>query len=204
MPRKIRFPWSPLRWTFYDCEIQSCIPQYGEEKDPQFEYCDGWDDHANMGISAIATYSNWDGAFRVFSQYNAEGFQELINKSDRIIGFNSKSFDDKLCIANNIKIQTSYDLLAETWLAAGMPEVYTPGVTRSGYKLENLARANFNIGKFGTGELAPMLYQQGKVEAVEAYCLTDVYLSVRLLWLGWDGQLIDPTSGDKLQLRPLV
>lgn len=204
MARRFRFPWKPLRWIFYDCEIQRCIPQKGEENDPEYEYCAGWHDHANMGIASIVTYSGWDRAFRIFNQYELESFQALVNQCDRVIGFNSKSFDDNLCRANGIKIQTDYDLLNETWLAAGLPEKYTFGVTKPGYKLEGLARANFGMGKAGTGELAPMLYQQGKLEAVEVYCFTDVYLSIKLLKLGWEGELIDPISSDRLQLRPLV
>lgn len=200
---RIRLPWQPLRWLFYDCEICNLIPQKGEENDPDYVYCEGWHDHAHMSISAIATYSNWDDAYRIFSGDRLQDFQKLVNKSDRIIGFNSKSFDDKLCAANEIKIKTSYDLLSEVWLAAGMPEIYTYGITKPGYKLENLAQANLGMGKSGSGELAPKLFQQGKVHAVNSYCMLDVYLSVQILKMGWAEELIDPVSGEKLKLRSL-
>lgn len=204
MSTKVRFPWQKLRWLFYDCEIMSCIPQPGEEiKDHAYKYCAGWHDHANMGIACICTYTSWDNSYRVFDDDNLDGFKKLIAKTDRIVGFNSKSFDDKLCAANNIKISTDYDLLGEVRLAAGMPENYVKGVTRSGYDLNSLGQASLSMTKSGSGEFAPVLFQDGKQQAVQAYCLNDVFMSVQLLRLGWEGRIIDPTSGDDLQLRPL-
>lgn len=193
-----------LRWIFYDCEIINCIPNRNEPQNPDLNYCGGWNDHSNMGISCIGTYSNWDNAYRIFDFSQLGEFQKLANNADHIIGFNSKSFDDKLCKANGLKIFTSYDLLSETWVAAGLPPTYAPGKTIPGYKLENLAQANFGYGKSGSGELAPMLWQQGKRQAVKGYCLGDVFLSIEILRLGWDGELIDPVRGGKLKLRSLA
>lgn len=187
------------RWLFYDCEIIKTIGYHSE-----YQWCNGWQDYESMGISCIATYSNWDNAYRIFSQETLDLFQKLVNKSNHIIGFNSLSFDDKLCAANRLEIKTNYDLLSQVWIAAGLPPTYTKGITTAGYSLEKLARANFGSGKTGSGELAPILWQQGKQQAVKAYCMTDVYLSVELLKLGWKGELVDPIKGEMLKLQPLA
>lgn len=200
---RFKLPWQPLRWIFYDIEISTCIPQDGVDNDQGYTYCKGWDDHAGMKIACIATYSNWDEAYRIFEQPNFRKFQRLINQSDRTIGFNSISFDDKVCAANGLKVSTSYDLLSQIWVAAGLPPSYTKGVTKPGYNLEKLARANLDMGKSGSGSLAPVLWQQGKKEEVKAYCLRDVFLSFELLKKGWRGELLDPNSADKLVLAAL-
>lgn len=201
--RKIKFPWQPLRWLFYDCEIQKCIPSDDDDENSGYEYCGGWHDHTHMGISCIAAYTSWDKAYRVFDDESLDEFKGLINKTDRILGFNSKSFDDKLCAANNIRLATDYDLLEEVRIAAGMPPTYVKGITRAGYSLDSLSKFNFNAGKTSSGEFAPKLFQDGKYEALQAYCLNDVFLSVQLLNIGWDGMLFDPTNELNLQLRPL-
>ena len=196
---RFKLPWQPMRWIFYDCEIIKCI---GHQ--PGFECVDSWGDHANMGISCIATYSNWDNAYRIFQADELQQFQKLVNQSDRVVGFNSLSFDNKLCAANGLKIQTSFDLLSQTWVAAGLPPTYTKGVTIAGYSLEKLALANLGTGKSGSGSLAPVLFQQGKKHSVYMYCMNDVYLSVELLKLGWAGELIDPANGNKLAIAKLT
>lgn len=200
---RFKFPWQPLKWIFYDIEISTCIPEPGKDLDPSITYCKGWDDHAAMQIACIATYSSWDRAYRIFEKVDLPQFQRLVNRSDRVIGFNSISFDDKVCTASGLKIRTSYDLLSQVWVAAGLPPTYTKGVTKSGYSLEKLAQANLGMGKSGSGSLAPMLWQRGQKEEVKAYCLRDVFLSVALLNLGWQEKLFDPNLEEWLTLAPL-
>ena len=59
-----------------------------------------------------------------------------------MIGFNSLSFDDKLCKAHGIEVETTYDILCEVRQATGQPPFYAKGFTRAGYNLDALAKAN--------------------------------------------------------------
>ena len=188
-----------LNTLIYDCEIKRCIPGRDGFLKPGLEYCDGWNDHAGMGISLIGTWTNWDNRLSIWSEKTFHLFQEQVDRADLIVGFNSLSFDDKLCAANGLKIQTNYDLLSETWAAAGMPRRYTPGKTRAGYKLENLAKANLGKGKSGSGELAPELWQRGDKWAVIRYLTDDVLITKALFEVR--SHLIDPTSDSPLCLR---
>lgn len=183
----------------YDCEIIKCIPSKNGYKKPGFDYCAGWNDHANMGISLIGAWLSWDNSIRIYPQSAFDKFQEAVKQSDLIVGFNSISFDDKLCRANGIDIETDYDLLSEVWAAAGMPRQYTYGVTRPGYRLEDLAQANLGKGKSGSGELAPELWQRGKQSEVVRY-LTDDILLTKAIFDRRDN-LIDPTDLSSLCLR---
>lgn len=190
-------------WLFYDCEIINCIPDRNAPNDPELTYCSSWDDYRNMGISCIATYFSGIDSYRIFKSNQFAEFQGLVDSADHVIGFNSKSFDDKLCAVNGLRIKTTYDLLSETWIAAGLPPRFTRGLTVAGYNLQQLAQENLGMGKSASGELAPVLWQQGKKHAVYTYCLFDVYLSVEILKLGWQGELIDPLTGESLKLAPL-
>lgn len=182
----------------YDCEIIKCIPDKNDLRKSGLEYCKGWDDYANMGISLIGAWLSWDNSIKIYPQSAFKAFQDAVNHAELIVGFNSISFDDKLCRANGIEISTDYDLLSEVWAAAGMPRTYTYGVTRAGYKLENLAWANLGRGKTGSGELAPELWQRGKEWEVARYLTDDILITKGIFQ---KRQLIDPTDKSILQLR---
>lgn len=188
-----------MKILIYDCEIIKCIPDRNGYQKPGLEYCTGWNDHKNMGISLIGAWLSWDNSIRIYPQSAFDKFQQIVNEADLIVGFNSISFDDKLCKANGIEIKTDYDLLSEVWAAAGMPRQYTYGVTCAGYKLENLAQANLKRGKSGSGELAPELWQRGKQWEVAKYLTDDILITKAIFQRR--SQLIDPTNNFILCLR---
>jgi hypothetical protein len=193
-----------MKTLIYDAEIINCIPPKSGEINPNFSYCQSWNDYANMGIAVIGTWLSWENYFqryRVFTNQQLEEFQRLVKQADRIVGFNSLSFDDKLLQANDVALSTDFDLLCEIRKASGQPPHYVKGVTRQGYSLENLAQANLGIGKSGTGELAPVLWQQGRYEEVINYCLHDIKLTKRLYCLFLSKRLYDPTNGRRLPYR---
>jgi hypothetical protein len=181
----------------YDCETINCIPI--GEYNPDFQYCKSRDDFKGMGLSVIGAYASWTGRYHVFLNDNLYDFRDLIKQAERIVGFNSLAFDDKLCWANDIQIKTNYDLLCEVRVAAGMPPHYVKGVTRKGYSLNDLAQANLNIEKTGSGAIAPQLWQKGDKGKVIDYCLNDVMLLKELYQQR--KQIIDPTNQNLLYLR---
>lgn len=189
-----RSPSSPF--VVYDCEIVRCLPT--DSPSPDLEYCAAWDDFENMGISVIAAYSSWDDRYHIYLADNLGDFQALVDRAEEVVGFNSIAFDDRLCAANGLKVQTTYDLLCQVRIAAGMPPHYVKDVTRPGYSLEKLAVANLGYGKSGSGALAPQLWQQGKYGQVIDYCLGDVAIAKGL----YDRRdsLLDPTNRKRLRL----
>ena len=187
----------------YDCEIIKCIPTGATFS--EYEYCNGWDDFSNMGISVIGFYSDsqslWTRGYNhCLSPFY--DFQKLINNESAIVGFNSKKFDDNLCQANGIKIETTYDLLEEIRIAAfGSPD-WQDTPKGFSYSLNAIAMAN-GRAKTGSGALAPQLWQEGRKQEVIDYCVNDVKLTVEMLMLGLEGKLKDPNTGELLRLKPL-
>ena len=193
----------------YDCETLR-IPYTGGEKKPGIEYADGWRDFKNLGIACIGFWSSWKG-FDIVSESSLERFQDFANETNEIIGFNSERFDDLLCQANGIEIKTTYDLLLESWRAAGLDPAYTfpkdgdPKIRAkyAGFRLDDLAIANLTRRKTSTGAKAPELWQQGKFRKVLSYCLGDVTLTRDLFYLGLQGKLWHGASRQFLKLKKL-
>lgn len=202
----------------YDCEIIRMIPDRGSPvtKLDGFEYCGGWEDFKNMGISVIcATDLNTDDCYVFLHPDSSEIVSEMwitlsstiydfedFSQSSKIYGFNSRKFDDNLCQANGINLKTDFDLLEQVRLSAyGSIEWFDCPKGRT-YKLDALARANGLWGKTGSGELAPKLWQQGKQKEVIDYCINDVCLTKELILKFNAGELIDPNTG--LILNPVL
>lgn len=166
----------------YDSEIVKAIPDKNAPPVTGIEYCAGWHDHANMGISVIGAYDYWEQRYRVFCQDNLSEFQKLVDDHDLVISFNGLAFDNKLCAANGVKVsdEKTYDLLVEIWRAVGLGPTFERQ-THGGFGLNALTQLNFGIGKVGTGAFAPVLWQQGKYGEVIDYCLDDVMLTKALL-----------------------
>lgn len=190
----------PINAVIYDCEIIRAIPD-SEERLGEIEYCSGWRDFANMGISCIGAYDFLQDKYHIFLEDNFAEFWALADSREHIIGFNSLYFDDLLCAANDLPIKTTYDLLAEVRTASGQPPYYVRGETRGGYNLEALSQAKLGYGKSGSGAQAPILWQSGQKGAVINYCLLDIQITKKLFDLRHD--LKDPTDGKVLKLRNL-
>jgi len=187
----------------YDIEIINAIPT----KEPRIEgieYCKSWGDFEGMGIAVIGYKWNDEPAD---CAYNAESFLDVLRFYDddehQLVGFNSLSFDDKLLAAHGLEgIETHYDLLEQVRIAAGFKAHFQSVPRGYSYKLDALAKAN-GMAKTGSGALAPVLWQQGERQSVIDYCLHDCEITAAILDMGLAGELIDPNTGNKLQLAGL-
>jgi DEAD/DEAH box helicase domain-containing protein len=196
----------------YDCEIIHCIPPRNGYLDPRFSYCQGWHDFKNMGISVIAfQLIGWksfsDGLYSITNldnsiPYSFDSLKEILSEAPLVIGFNSKKFDDALLKANNIVIQTHYDLLEEIRHVGYGSSRWQDQPKGRNYSLDAIARAN-GMKKAECGNLVPQLWQQGQYQKVIDYCLNDVRLTTSILQLGQQGNLIDPNTGKYLKLKKL-
>jgi hypothetical protein len=193
----------------YDLKIALAIPpENAADRIPELEYCNGWDDFANMGISCVAWVlldakllqtqelycSHWAGNI-------AEAFHVISRDSNCIIGgFNSRKFNDRLLQANDVSIDSSFDILELVLTAAEMKDVR---YWEKGYKynLAAIAAAN-GMAKTGEGQNAPILYQTGMYTKLLNYCLTDAIVQAEILTKLLKGKLIDPNTGELLYIDP--
>lgn len=195
-----------IKALIYDIEILKGICGSKETKIEGIEYCDGWKDHANMGISVIGAYEYATGRPRVFCLDNKEEFRNACLDADLLVGFNNIPFDNAVIKAtwwgpDEPADHRCYDILREVWAAAGLPAEFNPK-THGGYGLDAMCEKNFGIRKSGNGALAPVDWQRGNIGAVIDYCLNDVFMTKRLfdeILLG--APLKNPRGGPDLKLR---
>lgn len=188
----------------YDIEIAKAILGKGEGRKEGVEYCDGWRDHANMGISCIGAYDYQEDRYRVFMGDNLDEFALLVAGRSPIVGFNNIAFDNAVVRHHGITIpdSDSYDILVELWRAAGLGDAFQYP-SHLGFGLDAACQANFGIGKTGNGALAPVLFQQRRFGELVDYCLTDVHRTKKMLDKIIDtGTLLDPRNKSKtLEIR---
>ena len=185
----------------YDIEIIKAIPT----KEPRIEgieYCQNWVDYIGMGIAVIGFKGNNHPCRWVD---NVDDFKHILlfYEDYQLIGFNSRSFDDKLLAAHGLEgTATHYDLLEQIRIAAGFKAHFQSVPRGYSYKLDALAKAN-GMAKTENGAMAPVLWQQGERDRVREYCKVDVEITAAILDLGLAGELIDPNTSNKLQLASL-
>ena len=189
----------------YDIEIVKGICPVNEAPIPGIEYCEGWHDHAGMGISVINAYDYYEDRYRCFCEDNFDAFQELVEDREVICGFNSIRFDNAVCEANGIEVPElkSYDILREMWLSAGLGAEFNR-TTHRNYGLDKTGEVNLGQNKTGHGALAPVQWQRGEIGKVIDYCLGDVWITKRLLDLILIRQeLISPADGMTMLRMPI-
>lgn len=174
-----------MKALIYDIEIVQAIPSKRGPRLPGIDYCQGWYDHENMGISVIGTVEWPSLRPHIFLQDNIKEFFVLSQQSDLLVGFNNINFDDRVILATYPEVADyfteipRYDLFREIWAAANLgPEFKYP--THADCGLDAVCRANSIGVKSNNGSLAPLLWQQGKQGEVINYCLNDVFLTLKV------------------------
>lgn len=177
-----------------DAEIKKMIPVAGEDRHPYFEYCDGWQDFANMGISCLCVYEYNTDQYHMFLDDNIHMLQALLDGADLIVGFNAIAFDNKLLRGSGFFVddERCFDIMVELSKAAGLDA----GVHQKGYSLANTLKNNIKEAeKNGHGADAPIDYQTGKFGNLATYCLNDVRKTKALFDLILEkGGLYNPTD----------
>lgn len=185
-----------MKILIYDCEIIKAIRDHKKVDLAHIEYCNGWYDYENMGISVIGVNfidELGDDIYGVMGKLDS--FQYGLDVTDVLVGFNNQSFDDKLLKANGFIIPDTvinYDLLAEIWEGAGLGREFVYP-THAGFGLDAICKANGLGEKSGDGANAAILWQKGKHQEVIDYCENDIRLTRKLFDLIQEtGEIRDP------------
>lgn len=199
----------------YDCEIKKCIPQKSDNPvNPYvYNYCKGWGDFSGMGISCIVTYNTLSSEYKLYMDDNIHLFaNDIIGAEGPFIGFNNAQFDNPLiasCVGKEIGdylASNCYDIMRNSILGFDPSKVNSKKIIMKGFSLNNFSNTNLGSAKTGSGELAPMLYQKGKIADLVNYCMMDVKLTLGLVRLIRDtGHLKHPNiDRATIKMRPLI
>jgi len=180
------------RCIVYDIEIVKAIPDRKVAPIPGIEYCAGWQDFQGMGIAVLCATDVQERVPRVFLEDNLADFA-VWSKDAVLCGHSNHGFDDEIVRALGLWTAAgSYDILRHLRAAVGEPMDFTPGVTKGGRKVNDLARLNLGIEKSMDGAQAPVRWQQGHRGEVIDYCLRDV--SIELALFDLRSRMVDPVT----------
>lgn len=189
-----------MKALIYDIEIAKAICGRNEQRIEGVDYCEGWHDHAGMGIASIAAFDYIEDRYRVFMADNFGEFAALVKERSPIVSFNGISFDNRVCAANEIDLpnENTYDILVQLWRAADLGSTFN-FKTHGGFGLDAVCQANFGVGKTGSGALAPVQFQRKQYGALLDYNLTDVHRT-KLLFdrILATGELVDPRNRNRM------
>lgn len=162
------------------------------------------------GELVAARPREWDNAswpvYHVFMEDNLPLFQELVERAEVLVGFNTVKFDNPHLERAGIRLgnKTQFDMLREMWIASGLdPDNFNPR-THGGFSLRQTLETNLPhlTEKQDNGAWAPVLFQRGKLGGLVNYCLKDVRLELELLRHLWGtaGLLISPKTREAIRL----
>jgi hypothetical protein len=187
-----------LSYVVYDLEIERAVPDRRGTRQPGIQYCQGWQDHAGMGVAVVGCYDSKHDRYRAFGAEALGMFAALVEDRDLRVSFNGQAFDDEVLAAAGCVLPPAhhYDLLREVRDALGEARRY-----EKGYALGSLAGRCLGAEKGGNGALAPVRWQLGhRVEVVD-YCLEDVRLTRLLFERVLAGEPLLDARGVALPLR---
>lgn len=166
-----------------DVEIEKAIPpRPGEFRDSTIQYCEGWRDFANMGVTCVCTYELDTHLSRVFLIEDLPDLQKYL-AGKATSGFNTCRFDLPLLAHHGVTVDQSkhYDVLEKIWVTLGLDPDHFVYATHGGWSLDAVCEASFGEKKSGNGAMAPVWWQQGQKGRVIDYCLRDVWLEAKLI-----------------------
>jgi hypothetical protein len=146
-----------------DAEIKKGILGKNDVPMEGIEYCEGWRDFANMGVSVVCTYDIHTHLTRTFLE---EDFEELkLYLGDQPTAGQARHFD----------------ALERIWITLGLDPDHFDWRTHGGWSLDAIMTATFGLAKSGHGAMAPVWWQQGRKGRVIDYCGRDVWLEGKLI-----------------------
>lgn len=125
-----------------------------------------------LGVSVLVAYDYSDNQYKIFREHELNKLWPLFESADLIIGFNQKSFDNKVLSAyyrGDMSIFPHLDLLEEFYKTAGFR-----------VRLDALGEATVGARKSGSGLQAIKWFKEGNFEALATYCKQDVLVTKEL------------------------
>lgn len=145
------------REVVFDIETQNTFEEVGAGN------------HRALKISVVAIYEYETGAFRAFREEQLKDLWPILERADRLIGYNSKYFDVPVLqnyYTGDLSKIPHLDLLEEIKKAIGFR-----------LKLDDVARATLNTKKSGHGLEAVEWFRRGEWEKIINYCIDDVRIT---------------------------
>lgn len=162
----------------------------------QNTFADVGNDFKKLKISVVSIYEYAANSYSSFEERELPKLWQILEKADRLIGFNSQHFD--LPVMNNYYLGD--------WLKFSNLDIMNEVKANVGFrlKLDDIARATLeNIKKGADGLQAIRWWKEGKIDEIKKYCEQDVRITKELYDFGRKNKQLFYTSfnGEVLPFR---
>ena len=164
-------------------EIVFDIETYGDIRNKQ-----------NLKVTCVSLYNYDTDSYHSFDEHQLGDLWPILEKADRLIGYNSKFFD--VPILNNfytgdLNVIPHLDILEKIKESSGKR-----------FKLDDVAKATLQISKSADGLAAIKWYEEGKIDEIKKYCEQDVKVTKEVYDFGKKNKMLYyPTlTGDVLPI----
>jgi len=123
-------------------------------------------DLSTMKITVVSIYEYETDSYRSFEEHELKDLWPILEKAERIIGYNSEHFDLPIMnryYAGDLGVIPHLDLLKVIKESSGKR-----------YKLDDVAKATLQIQKSADGLQAMEWFKQGEMQKIKDYCEQDV------------------------------
>ncbi len=139
-------------------------------------------DRENIKVTVVSIYESATDSFHSFDEHQLGDLWPFLEKADRLIGYNSESFDVPILnkyYTGNLASFPHLDLLKVIKESSGKR-----------YKLDDVARATLQIGKSADGLQAVRWYEEGKIDEIKKYCEQDVRVTRDIYQFGLKNKML--------------
>ncbi|PIR03041.1 MAG: hypothetical protein COV60_02380 [Candidatus Magasanikbacteria bacterium CG11_big_fil_rev_8_21_14_0_20_43_7] len=139
-------------------------------------------DRANIKVTVVSVYEYATDTYRSFDEHQLADLWPILEKAERIIGYNSKGFDAPILAkfySGDIHAIPHLDLLEKIKESAGKR-----------FKLDDVAKATLEISKSADGLQALRWYEEGKIDEIKKYCEQDVKVTKEIYEFGKKNKML--------------
>src|SRR3989344_3828683 len=137
---------------------------------------------ANLKVTVVSIYEYEHDRYRSFDEHTLSELWPILERAERIIGYNSMHFDVPV-LQNNYHGDLSriphLDLLKVIKESTG-----------SRFKLNDIAKATLQIEKSADGLQAMQWYAEGKIDQIKKYCEQDVRVTKEVYEYGRKNKML--------------
>lgn len=151
-------------------------------------------DYSSLKVTVVSIYEYATDTYRSFDEHELGELWPILEKADRLIGYNSLGFDVPVLnnfYAGDLKTIPHLDLLQVIKESCGKR-----------FKLDDVAKATLQIQKSADGLQALRWYEEGKIDEIKKYCEQDVKVTKEVYDYGRKNRMLYyPTiTGDILPI----
>lgn len=139
-------------------------------------------DYSTMKITVVSIYEYENDSYRSFEEHELKQLWPILEKSDRLIGYNSEHFDLPILskyYPGNLSLIPHLDLLKVIKESSGKR-----------YKLNDIAKATLQIEKSADGLQAMQWFKEGKLDLIKKYCEQDVKVTKEVYDYGVQNKML--------------